>query len=440
MRDVTLGEPVADRVVEQVAEQVAEHRGLALLPFHGVRYAGDRVADLAGVTSPPYDVLDADGVLALESADAHNVVRLILPRADDCGPEGRYEHAASTLRSWLLDGVLRVDERAGLYVYEQDAGGAAIQRGLLGNIGLRDPSERIVLPHEDVMAGPVADRLELMRAARANVEPILLMYDGGSGPTAAIVAKVAAGRPLATTETSDGLTHRLWQLADADDLGTIAADLAGRQALIADGHHRYAAYRALQSEYRSARGPGPWDSGLALLVDLRAYPPHVGAIHRVVNGLSLDTALRDLDALFTVVAVDVPDAEQAAAELHSGELLVLGADGTGARLTVRDQRAVDELIARDQPEQWRHLDTAVLHHVLVDHLWRVADDQVGYHHDVPGAMRSAARSGGLAVLLAPVTVESVLDLAAQGVRMPRKSTSFGPKPRTGLVLRTFDSG
>jgi uncharacterized protein (DUF1015 family) len=27
-----------------------------------------------------------------------------------------------------------------------------------------------------------------------------------------------------------------------------------------------------------------------------------------------------------------------------------------------------------------------------------------------------------------------------GERVPRKSTSFGPKPRTGLVIRTFAQG
>jgi hypothetical protein len=31
-----------------------------------------------------------------------------------------------------------------------------------------------------------------------------------------------------------------------------------------------------------------------------------------------------------------------------------------------------------------------------------------------------------------------MDIAAHGERVPRKSTSFGPKPRTGLVLRVFD--
>ncbi len=422
-------------------------RGLTLQPFRGVRYDPAAVGDLAAVTSPPYDVLDADAVLALESNESHNVVRLILPRDEECGTESRYEHAASTLQRWLNEGVLRADELPGLYVYEQARDGAVLQRGLLGNVGLRDPSERIILPHEDVMAGPVADRLELMRAAQANVEPILLMYDGAHGPTEAVLARLAATEPLVVARTQDGLTHRLWQLSETADLAEVAADLADRQALIADGHHRYAAYRALQAERDLTNGAGPWDSGLALLVDLRAHPPYVGAIHRAVAGLTLDEALSaapGLGPMFAAERVDVPSAQAAAAALEPGEILLLdGRPGSeqlrGVRVTVADPAAVEAVIARDQPAQWRHLDTAVLHRVLLDHLWSVPEDRVTYHHDVAGAVRSAERTAGLVVLLAPVTVESVLALAAGGVRMPRKSTSFGPKPRTGLVLRTFDT-
>src|SRR5947208_78354 len=97
--------------------------GLTLRPFRGLRYSGDAVEDLGAVTSPPYDVLDPDAVLALESAEPHNVVRLILPREEESGPEGRYEHAARTLRSWLDEGVLLVDEEPALYVYEQSRDG-----------------------------------------------------------------------------------------------------------------------------------------------------------------------------------------------------------------------------------------------------------------------------------------------------------------------------
>jgi uncharacterized protein (DUF1015 family) len=335
--------------------------------------------------------------------------------------------------------VLHPDPSPALYVYEQARGDTVLQRGLIGSVGLRDPTERVVLPHEDVMAGPVADRLELMRAAEANVEPILLMYDGLDGPTAGVVDRVAGTAPLVLAQTPDGLRHRLWRMDDPAELAVVAADLAGRQALIADGHHRYAAYRALQAEREAMTGAGPWDSGLALLVDLRAHPPAVGAIHRVVAGLDLAGALAGLDGLFSVHRVDDLDAQVAADGLSTGQILLVGADGQGATLEVLDRPAVDAVVARNHPEQWKRLDTAVLHDVLIDRAWAMPEERVSYHHEVAGAVRAATRTAGIAVLLAPVQVESVLELAAQGVRMPRKSTSFGPKPRTGLVLRTFDT-
>src|SRR6202012_1840027 len=78
---------------------------------------------------------------------------------------------------------------------------------------------------------------------------------------------------------------RSWALPDPAEQAEVAADLAARTALIADGHHRYAAYLKLQDEaHRAGRGDGPWDYGLAFLVDAAAYPPRIGAIHRVLPG------------------------------------------------------------------------------------------------------------------------------------------------------------
>ena len=419
--------------------RVARDGQLALSALRGLRYAPDLVSGLAEVTCPPYDVLDADAVLALESSDPHNVVRLILPREEESGPEGRYRHAALTLDSWIDTGVLRPDSVPGLYVYEQSDRGEVLQRGLVGALGLRDPADHVVLPHEDVMPGPVADRLELMRAAQANVEPILLMYDGEDGTTSQVVARVATQPPIVTATDSAGITHRLWHLFDPGELETVQADLAGRQALIADGHHRYAAYRALQAEQRATIGPGPWDRGLALLVDLRAYPPAVGAIHRTVTGLELDDALVLAKDLFDERPIATPAVESTLAALRPGELLLVGPD-RAAVLVARDPERVRALLVRDHPAQWGQLDTAVVHHVLAEQLWAVPDDRISYHHDAARAVAHVRAHGGTGILLAPVRVEDVLAIAAGGVRMPRKSTSFGPKPRTGFVLRSFRLG
>src|SRR5262249_58500830 len=121
------------------------------------------------------------------------------------------------------------------------------------------------------------------------------------GPSPGSVAPPAARQPLISTCTPDGLRHRLWAITDPAELTAIAADLQSRQALIADGHHRYAAYRQLQARrHATGDGAGPWDYGLALLVDSASYPPQIGAIHRVIPGLDVQHAVKLAAPAFTV--------------------------------------------------------------------------------------------------------------------------------------------
>ncbi len=104
------------------------------------------------------------------------------------------------------------------------------------------------------------------------------------------------------------MTHRLWAVTDPGAQAAIAADLATRTALIADGHHRYAAYRELRAEMRDADGDsGPWDYGLAFLVDADEYPLRLGAIHRVLPRLPLTEAVDRAAEAFTVTAVTAVD-------------------------------------------------------------------------------------------------------------------------------------
>jgi len=80
------------------------------------------------------------------------------------------------------------------------------------------------------------------------------------------------------------------------------------------------------------------------------------------------------------------------------------------------------------------VDAAVLHEVLLP-AWDVSDPQLGYHHSLDQALQTTARQPGIVVAVHPPTVAEVMATAARGVRMPRKSTSFAPKPRMGVVMR-----
>jgi uncharacterized protein (DUF1015 family) len=429
-------------------------QGLTLAPFRGVRYAEDRVSGLAEVTSPPYDVIAADTENQLIASDAHNVVRLILPHHRAGTPGSPYQDAAAELSRWLAEGVLRPDPEPALYVYEQAEAGAGgpdsgrvRQRGLIGAAGLEPLAARIIQPHEDVAPGPVAGRRQLMEATQANLEPIFLLYEGG-GAASRLVDEVAAKRaPLAEAGTPDGLRHRLWAITDERELAEIAADLAPRTALIADGHHRYAAYLQLQEERRRAgAGAGPWDSGLALLVDSTAYPPELGAIHRVVTGLVTAAAARLAAAAFRVLELPGGSADVAGAlacqakAAADGMAFLLAGAGRAFLLTDPDPALLSAAVPDHPAELWQHIPATVMQDLLFARVWGIDDDarSVQAVHDAAAAIRSAdAEPGGTAVICSPMSADQVYQVAALGRRVPRKSTSFGPKPRTGLVMRLF---
>ncbi|MFI5792907.1 DUF1015 domain-containing protein [Streptomyces sp. NPDC051677] len=414
-------------------------RGLELTPFRGLRYDPDRVGSLAAVTSPPYDVVvRPDGLHHLQDADPYNIVRLILPQATT--PTARTELAADALRRWLSEGILTADPEPALYVYEQRHPDGMLQRGLIGALRVSEPSEGIVLPHEDVMPHIVADRAALMRATQANLEPLLLTYRG-NGTAAEIVDRTAERPPLLSTTTEDGYSHRLWALTDPAATALVQADLARHQALIADGHHRWATYLRLRAEHPS---PSPWDHGLVLLVDTARYPLRVRAIHRLLPGLPVAQALAALDGRFRVrrLEVPLPEALDALADAAgAGNAFLLAGDGAFHLLDRRAPTLLDRTIPADRPTAWRTLDATVLHATLLDHIWHIPEDdptRIAYIHDTAATVRKAERDGGTAVLLHPVREEVVRDLARQGITMPRKSTSFGPKPASGLVLRALD--
>jgi len=403
--------------------------------------------------------------------------------------------AARRLRDWLAAGVLAPDPEPALYIYEQ-SGPDWLQRGLIGLVAVGSPDSAGVLPHEGVMPGPVTGRRELMMATRANLEPIFLVYNGGAGDadspdikagsapgtgghggpagpgsssnpstspspstasltppsTASGLVRQAAEqrRPDVCAVTDDGITHRLWRLTNPAEHSAVAADLAGRTALIADGHHRYAAYRELRDLMRDAgRGAGPWDYGLAFLVDADAYPPRLGAIHRVIPHLAPDDAARLAAEGFTVEEVaglvgspaDLASALGRLAEAGRRGHAFLLAGRSGFRLlTQPDGEQLSAAMPPSASRRWQALDAAVMQELLMARLWSIKDNErdVLISHNAAEAVRMAVDAAGTAVICNPVPFAAVKEVAEYGERVPRKSTSFGPKPRTGLVLRTWE--
>ncbi|WP_231619210.1 hypothetical protein [Nonomuraea sp. SBT364] len=164
------------------------------------------------------------------------------------------------------------------------------------------------------------------------------------------------------------------------------------------------------------------------------------AIHRVIPGLPLAEAAARAKGSWRVH--DQEDLAEGLAALDAAEnpaFLLAGADGVHL-LTHPDPVQLALAMPADRSDRWNSLNTSILTQFVLPKVWGLQDDEETVrivHHDPHAALRLAVRTGGTAVLLKPLAVDDVLVVAASGERVPRKSTSFGPKPRTGLVLRTF---
>ena len=396
-------------------------RRFVLAPFRGLRFDAEQVGELGTVISPPYDVLDADTVRDLEAANRRNIVRLILSRRF----ERPYLAVRKRLQAWRDRGYLRADRTATLYLYQYTADRVTV-RGLIGLVALRDERERVILPHEGVMAGPVDDRTLLMRSTETNLEPILLVHEG-TERLRTLLADTTANDPLVEFGALDDSSHVLWAIIDPECLDLVAEELGSTQALIADGHHRYAAYLALQREMRNPGAPpdaSAWDFGLALLVDQGDFPLNVGPIHRSVGAVTMSDVV-DLAGERGDDLATAPDREAAFAHLAE-----LASDANHAAFVISDGRSWAVL----STPRSRDVDAAILHEDVFED-WHIVEEQIGYHHSLDQALRTTSRQPGIVIAVQPPSLRQVMDAAARGIRMPRKSTSFSPKPRMGVVMR-----
>ncbi|MHB8918306.1 MAG: DUF1015 family protein, partial [Desulfocucumaceae bacterium] len=146
-------------------------------PFRGIRYNPEKVKSLADVVTPPYDVIDPSAQDRYYRRHTNNIIRLEYGKVlEGDGPDSsRYTRAASDYAAWLEEKVLAPEDKPAFYLYEQEftaAGSKMVRTGFFCAVKLEPYENGVVLPHEETLPKHKADRLELMRACRANFSPI----------------------------------------------------------------------------------------------------------------------------------------------------------------------------------------------------------------------------------------------------------------------------
>ena len=328
-----------------------------------------------------------------------------------------YKDVAERLLRWERRGQLSRDEEPAVYLHEFTSGGVTV-RGLVGALDIsRRASGRddvAVFPHEGIHPAQAEELAARMTEMQTNPAPIVLVHQGPAA-VRELMDTVQRRTPLREFTDRGGQQHRIWAIRDDAELALLDRSLESARALIADGHHRYAAYLQMQrDDPRSAT-----DAGLAMLVDQDDTPLHLGPIHRVLGHVSLDglrAAAERVGATFRPA-----EAEPAVAALARDTLVATdGRDWATVHVDLTSDRvAVD-----------------VLHERLLPAL-APQPTRIGYHHAVDETLAALTKRPGLAVLLPAPEFVQVLAICATDRLLPEKATSFQPKPSVGVLIRSL---
>jgi uncharacterized protein (DUF1015 family) len=396
------------------------------LPFPGIRY---REHDITAVSAPPYDVIEPEARAALEARDHHNAVRLILPDT--------YDAAASALTRWRDEGILVTDDAPAFSIYRMEFTGddrvPLRTTGVLGALGLDDDGSG-VMPHERTLPKAKTDRLELLRATRANLDPIwgLSLAGGLSG-----LLDPGIAEPDTVAVDEDGFHHSLWRVDEPARIEEISAAVASERVVLADGHHRFETAGNYRRERRAAGLDDPGaDAIMTLIVELAPNQLCVRAIHRLLSGVGDFDLRAALSGPFFVHAAG-PNVPEGVAALE-----VAMRDGGSLGLVDREGLALlmptAELEARLAafPVELRDVDSARFDAGVLP---VVPNASQTYRNDARTVAAQVEKGAAdAAVLLRPVDVHTIRAAAAADLRMPEKTTFFAPKPRTGMVFRSLD--
>jgi uncharacterized protein (DUF1015 family) len=427
-------------------------------PLQALRYAADKVGDLAQVITPPYDVISPAAQAKYYERSPYNIIRLELGKEEptDDTLDNVYTRAAATLAEWRLQGILQQDAVPSYYLYQQKFtyGGQYFTRtSLLAGVRLEAWSARVILPHENTLAKAKDDRLKLYRACSTNLSPIMSLYDDPQGRIRRLLNSYAENAAIQISDEV-GEEHRLQPITDAQQVALIQDFFAQRQLYIADGHHRYETALAYRAEIQEQRGGTlhPEDAvnfTLMALIDVDDPGMLVLPTHRLLFGLS-QQALAGLTAqrlaqYFSVQALEGADTsgaiqDQLAQAGQQGTALIVKA-GRQTLLLQLNEQGRQRMEQSGHTPAWNVLDVAIAQKlVLEDVLGLRAEDMtagthVRYTHDSQQALQTVQSGEAQAALFLNGTpLRQVCDVAQADDRMPQKSTYLYPKLITGLVM------
>jgi uncharacterized protein (DUF1015 family) len=425
-------------------------------PFKGMVYNHKKIKKLDNVMSPPYDIISEKMQNELYEKNEYNFVKLILGKIypDDTDTNNRYTRAKQLFDVWQKQEVLLQSAMPAIYPYKVQYSVKNEKKQMNGFFILLklDPEYRTVKAHEKTLAKPKADRLNLMRACYANLEPIQLMYMDQQDMIRTTMDD-ALTEPLISVKGYDGFTHTLWRLDDNAVVQKILSTLKAKTLFIADGHHRYQTsinYAQEKREQTQNTDPNaPFNYIMVVLCNM--FDPGLSILptHRFIKMPNIDVKdlTKKLEQYFTVEKKPVPAKKNYEAlgkqimkdiETTTVHKLALYAKDAYYVLTLKDERVMDTLAA-DHSKTWRTLDVSILHKLVLEQFLGIneknLEDHVKYTRvDAEALQFVDDGSYDVSFLINATKIDQLKAIADASEHMPQKSTYFLPKMLSGLVM------
>ena len=427
-------------------------------PFRALRYDVARVGDLSRVVAQPYDKVDDRQREEYYARHPNHIIRI--DRRKDEPDDRKYASAAEDLDRWMRDGVLVEDPQPALYAIRQTysvEGSTRTRQGICAMVRLEEFGSGRIHPHEETHAGPKADRLKLLRAARAHIGHIFMLYPDPKRSIASTLAGLVSRPPELRAVDDFGETHEAWRITDESAIRTLVAAMDPLDAIIADGHHRYETALAFRRECAaSGQGNGGAESPdyvLATLIDMDDKGLTCFPTHRVIRDRPpLDRAafLKSIADEFDIQTwpFDGPESEKNARksmiEAVAKDAPAFGLalpSGAHARLRIRNSKTTAARVKSPRTLEWRSLDVNILHTVILEGALGITPDDTEHERFVD-YVRSADKAvervlSGRAVgafILNPVRMDQLQAVVRNGEKFPQKSTDFYPKMLSGFLM------
>ena len=430
--------------------------------FRALRYNQQKVT-AALVVTQPYDKITAAMQEEYYSASPFNLVRIILGRRkpDDNTTDNVYTRAATLSRQWREQRILQQDSAPSIYPYSQtfaaSSGKNFERRGFIALGRVEDYSAKVVFRHEQTLAKPKADRLDLLRATRAHYEQLFLLYED-SGEIDSLLA--TSDRPTIDVADEYGVAHRVWQISDPAVITSVQLKMRDQKLVIADGHHRYETALNFRNECRAAsstpNNDAPYEFVMMTFVNMNDPGLLILPTHRVVHSLpsfSVDEFQKTSREFFEVEEIDSAiDAAKAIALLQErgrAGTALLGVTANRVLMLHSPKPAGTRFLSGLSPRQ-QSLDVVQLHKCLLEGVLKLSEESIRNQQNLSylreaaeaiDAVRGKAvgkQAANIAFLMNPCPVQKMREVALAGEVMPQKSTDFYPKLLSGLTAYALD--